>query len=330
MLSGAFRIGLSLFGDALSRADWIDDEQIYSVEQQILDDPQRPQRFLAFGSSRSQYAIQPAALADALGVAGHEAVNLAVVSGSAWEASVLLRRHPQLLTSVEIAWLDVAPWQFTRAERGLMRRFYQHANLAERIDAPQQRVRSTLDWFWPFVAQRRSVVDWSHAFVGLTNGHDEVPPATEAFACGRMGATRSGVACSEEDDRAMSAQPDRGFDPERFAAFMLSDPYEIREARYRQLDQLVETLSAAGAILVLHQPPMRSDLFDWLDSHRLERERYTAFLERIRAYRSEGVRVEIVERPERIGLRDEDLLDYGHLGSRAASVYSRHLARVAM
>lgn len=161
-----FRLLLAVVGEDLAKADWMVRE-VFAVERMIASEAAVRPSILAMGSSRTRRGISTQVLAREFGRPESDAMSLALNSGGAWEALTFFRRHPRLLHRTDLMLVDVAPWKFTAREVGFRRRrIHLMASLRDRTSTAQDRLRSTLDWFWPFVSQRRTVVDWYQAIRG--------------------------------------------------------------------------------------------------------------------------------------------------------------------
>ena len=281
-----------------------------AVEDHFRSQPARP-RVVFLGSSRMRDAVAPRIVEDALGLPAGAVANLALTSGTAFDALRMYDRNLDRFTGATVAVVGIEDWWFnaTRSFESMNRvRFA--AGLWERLRYPGLAPKSdlVLGWLWRTWDARYVLRAYIDTFSFPPQGALRPADAAPLDDWGRIGARQneSGVA--------------RAADVERAAQEYLGD-YRLDGFSLWALDRLVSKLRGAGMTVVVIRLPLRPEY------RMLAARRYAGPEAQWHAAVQATTGMEIFE-PEAaaLGLGETDFVDYGHLARPGTAKLSRALA----
>jgi hypothetical protein len=92
--------------------------------------------------------------------------------------------------------------------------------------------------------------------------------------------------------------------------------------------ELLNLLHERGIRVLLHYQPRHPAYGAWVEAHALARDNQQSYLRFVRGLADSGVRVQVWENSEEVGLSADDYLDYGHLGRPGAETYTRAITQL--
>lgn len=287
-------VGSDFFGRFRGAAD---DHHLRAAERQLTRRP--APRVVLFGSSRLKNLVRESDLAERLGLPVSAVANGAIDGGNPWDVLALLRRNPRLFDGAELFIHDIQFWQLNASfRRGIPRpSFYRYATLGERWAVRDLSARCLLvaDWVWPFVSERRTLVDW------VRGPRASVPRPVPVY----------------------SDRPHR-WDPVPMASKHAGD-FVFDQVAAGYWRSLVGELRRRHIPQVVLHLPARSAYVSWLRRHAAPA--YADYLGFARSLEGPGVRLLVWDLPAEAGLSDLDFHDYGHATRAGARRFAAVLGR---
>lgn len=287
------------------------ESDLVSILSYLENDYQGEPSALFFGSSRFISAIKSEHFANLVGKNSDSVLNLAINSGSTWEALAIARKNPSLLKSASVAVIEVEPWMFNanRLNEVLQTparprpHFYRWATLPERLAIPgfEEKEATTLNFFWPLY-ERRSLKQWMFGLSSVLEGsHGALAVPGYHY----------------DEAAAQQLANDPHFFPQAAAKSHMNN-YQFAKNEAHNLLLLVELLRENAIEVVLVQPPARQEYMKFISKEPA----YQEYLMFIRSLENDDVRVIIWENPGEIGLDDSYFIDYGHFNAEGAELFT--------
>jgi hypothetical protein len=281
-----------------------------AVEDHFRTQPRLP-RVIFLGSSRMRDAIAPRIVEHALGLPTGAVANLAVTSGTAFDALRMYDRNPDRFAGAAVAVIGIEDWWFnaTRSFESMNRvRFA--AGLSERLRYPGLAAKSdlVLGGFWRTWDARYVLRAYIDTFSIPPQGALRPADAAPLDDWGRIGARQNETGVTQAADVERAAQ-------EYMGDFRL-DGFSLWA-----LERLVAKLKDGGMDVVVIRLPLRPEY------RALASGRYAGPEVLWHAAVRAAIGNDVFE-PEAaaLGIVKGDFVDYGHLARPGAAKLSRALA----
>ncbi len=281
-----------------------------------LDTP----KVVFFGSSRFVSCIKTDTFARLSDIAPSNVLNLAIGSGSFWEAKAIYRERPELYNNCSLIIIDIEPWMFNNnLIHAIYKKTYHYepyftiwASLKERTEPPGIAAKASLvsDFFWP-VSEKRAFPDWYAVIKALTNNQNMLA---------RLSAPTYQYKADEYRYLATSTN---------FKAFSMAHNnmanFEFSNYKADYLRYLIQRFERQCDHIVLLQPPVHKEYMDVIYNNPNYLSGYKQILAFIRSFENDKVSSILWETPADCGLDDSVFIDYGHFNMDGAREFTKIL-----
>jgi len=265
-------------------------------------------KILLMGNSLIRSGLLEEQIAQDAGLEPGEVLNLGLISGRPWEATLFLRRNPDLAKNVQLVVYNIGRHQIDRVNAiKHIDRFYRYGTLDEKLaaDGWDNRAKLLLDHFWPCISERRTLATWLVGLMG--NGEDDFAFDSERPRPAWEGNFRSAW-------QRAKAKADRRPPP---SAFVEDTSLSLQHEQI--LRDFVNYWRDRGIRLVLVSTPVRRTWLDAMLESPQARQRWLSFDEQIKAMTGGNVAYYPWYTANQCGLDDpDDFLDTSHLTPEGA------------
>lgn len=294
----------------VARQDWVWDHVLGSaggiitaLERQVIAGSSP--KVVVMGSSRVRDGVVPRQLEAELGLHDGDVLNLAVTTGTTFDALTLYRRNRPVLSKAKILVVGIedrtfnAGWPPNDRDRRYM-------TLSERIGPydGEHTLSLLAGWVWRTYDARGPI---QATIKSLAKGREAALPIT---ADGRV----------KWRDDEVEVGPAALLDPKAYERFYAR--WQPTDGRKKFLETLVAMAAEDGLRVLVIKVPWRAEHLDLIRKHHPDKlAEY-----RRRAASVTGAEVVLWDDPADVGMRDDQFYDYGHPTTRGAALLTTALA----